>query len=137
MVPLRVMTGMIAALCLASLTSCGREETVSGPDDLTPRAETLVHRLSEGDFNGARTHFDSTMQQALPPEGLREAWTALTRQLGAFQRQVATRTAREQGFAVVYVTCEFERGNADVKVAFDQHRKVSGLWFMPPHSGPE
>jgi len=131
MVPLRLMTGMIAALCLVALVSCGRQETVSGPDDLTPRAETLVQRLSEGDFNGARTHFDSPMQQALPPEGLREAWTALTRQLGAFQRQVATRTAREQGFAVVYVTCEFERGNADVKVAFAENQEIAGLWLLP------
>lgn len=131
MIPLRLMAGMIATLCLASLTSCGREETVSGSDDLTPRAETLVQRLSEGDFNGARTHFDSTMQQALPTERLREAWTGLTRQMGAFQRQVATRTAREQGFSVVYVTCEFERGNAEVKVAFAENQEISGLWFLP------
>lgn len=131
MVPLRLMTGMIAALCLVALVSCGREETVSGPDALTPKAETLVQSLSEGDFNGARTHFDSTMQQALPPEGLREAWTALTRQLGAFQRQLATRTAREQGFSVVYVTCEFERGQADVKVAFAENQEIAGLWFLP------
>ncbi len=131
MVPLRLMTGMIAALCLVALVSCGREETVSGPDDLTPRAEALVQRLSEEDFNGARTHFDSTMQQALPPEGLREAWTALTRQLGTYEGQASTRTAREQGFTVVHVTCEFERGQADVKVAFAENQEIAGLWFLP------
>lgn len=130
MVPLRLMTGMIVALCLVSLVSCGSEENVSGPDNLTPRAEILVQRLSEEDFDGARTHFDSTMQQALPAQGLREAWTALTRQLGTYQGQASTRTAREQGFDVVYITCSFQNGSVDVKVAFDQHGKVSGLWFV-------
>jgi len=128
------MTGIIAALCLVALASCGREEAVSVPDDLTPKAETLVQRLSEGDFDGARTHFDSTMQQAFPPEGLREAWTALTRQLGAFQSQAGTRTAVEQGFGVAYVACEFSKGTIDVKVVFDGKGKVSGLWFVKPES---
>jgi hypothetical protein len=72
------------------------------------------------------------MKQAMPAQKLREAWSSLTGQFGAFKRQAGVRTAKEQGFDVAYVTCEFEKGSASVKVVWDRAGQVGGLWVVPP-----
>ena len=123
---------VLAVLGISCLTSCGGRQRASGPTALTRQAEELVSLLAKGDFQQVTDRFDQAMKGAAPPQKLGEAWTGLTQQLGAFERQTGTRTTREMDYEAVYVHCQFERGRADVKVVFDGNGKVAGLWFVPP-----
>lgn len=124
------------ALCLAigalCLTSCGKRQKTAESGGLAERPQQFVDLLAKGDFETAAEGFDAVMTQAMPAQKLQEAWSSLTGQFGAFEKQAGVRTAKEQGFDVAYVTCEFEKGRANIKVVWDSAGEVSGLWFLPP-----
>jgi len=111
--------------------SCRKQAPPPQSSGIAPTAQRLVELLAKGDFTAAVADFDATMQQALPAPKLGETWRSVGAQFGAFKRQAGVRTATEQGFEVAYVTCEFERSKADVKVVFDRAGKIGGLWFLP------
>jgi hypothetical protein len=131
----RIAIVVLLVVCLAAgLTGCAQRQA-SGTDVAAP-AKGFVELLTKGDFDAATKSFDPTMKQAMSPQQLKNAWTALTTQVGAFQSQVGARTATEQGFDTAYVTCKFAMANVDVKVVFDRQKRISGLWFVPPQPAP-
>jgi hypothetical protein len=71
------------------------------------------------------------MQRVMPPEKLQSVWGQITAQAGEFIRVLSTRSAREVGFRVVYVTCKFAYTPLNIKVVFDREERVRGLWFLP------
>ena len=114
----------VAACALALMPGCGKPS-------ITTMAENLVDSSAKGDFSAATEDFDGTMKNALPPEKLEATWKQIQAQVGAFKSRTGTRQADEQGYKMVYVTCEFERMSLNAKVVFDSSSKVSGLWFLP------
>jgi hypothetical protein len=147
-----IMAGRVVCLLLAAvvgcvfLISCGEphgasvdeavvdEASADGADadgPLVDEAKEFVGLLAAGDFEGAAERFDDTMTAAVPPSDLEKAWQGLS-DLGEYKGQTGVKTARESGFDVVYVTCEFTDGSTAVKVVFDAERRVAGLWFVPP-----
>jgi dienelactone hydrolase len=36
-----------------------------------------------------------------------------------------------QGYEIVFVTCRFESGPVDIKLIYDDERRIAGLWFVP------
>ena len=122
----------LLVLCVALLIGgCGSRRADSSRQNV-PDAERFVDLLAKGDFSDASQRFDETMRQALPPAKLQDAWTAVVGQSGPFRKRLETRTAREQGFDAVYVTCQFEKSALAVKVVFDGSHRITGLWFVPP-----
>lgn len=131
---MKLMAYILLPLCIALLVSCGQpqeKEEISVASDLTPRATEFVTLLAQGDFTNAVVDFDSTMKTAMPPAELQKAWTSLIGQVGSFKKQVSSREAEEMGFDVVYVTCEFEKSQLNIKVVFNDAKEISGLWFVP------
>ena len=131
---MKLMAYSLLPLCIALLVSCGQQaekEEVSVPSDLTPRATEFVTLLAREDYANAVKDFDSTMKTAMSPAELEKAWTSLIGQVGAFKKQVSTREAKEMGFDVVYVTCDFEKSPLNIKVVFNEAKEISGLWFVP------
>jgi hypothetical protein len=99
--------------------------------DLTASAKKQVEAMVLGDFAGVCKNFDQTMQMALPPAKLQEVWTALIGQVGGYKRQTGTRTETVDQYDVVYVACEFERANINIKVVFNKAGQIAGLFFLP------
>jgi len=122
---------VFAGLACALLAGCGKEEQATSSFNAAEKGAEFVNLLAEGKFDIAATWLDPTMAAAMSAAKLQEAWGTLSSK-GAYQGIAGTRTATEQGFAVAYVTCNFEQGAMDVKVVFDQQGRVSGLWFVPP-----
>ena len=98
--------------------------------------QEYVDLLAQGDFAAAVGRFDSTMKSALPEQKLHEAWQAIQKQAGPFQKQLRTHVEKLGGFDVVFVTCQFERAALDAKVVFDAKRQIAGLWFVPSQAAP-
>ncbi|MDX1387586.1 MAG: alpha/beta fold hydrolase [Acidobacteriota bacterium] len=94
-------------------------------------ARVFVTLLSEERFAEAVERYDETMKAALPEPGLRTTWEKMLLSTGAFQKQVAVRTEKIQGYDAVFVTCKFERIYLDIKVVLDRERRVAGLFFHP------
>ncbi len=83
------------------------------------------------DFANAVKNFDNTMKGVMPEAKLQEAWQGLLAQSGSFKKQTGVRQTQEQGFDIVFVTCEFEKSTLNIKVVFNKTNEISGLWFVP------
>lgn len=123
---------LISALVLTiSFISCGEKKDGPKVGDLTPLATGFVELLVKEDFANAVKNFDNTMKGVMPEAKLQEAWQGLLAQSGPFKKQTGVRQTQEQGFDIVFVTCEFEKSTINIKVVFNNANDISGLWFVP------
>ena len=120
---------IVLAVCL--LSSCAHQPKAAQSGDVTASAKAFVDLLVKGDFTGATQTFDATMKAAMPPDKLQTAWTQLSNAAGSFKQQISTRTEQTGDFTTVYVTCEFEKTNLDIKVVYNSAKQITGLWFVP------
>lgn len=125
-----IIVSLVSASCSAK-TQTPAPQDGAGFEELIPAAVTFVDLLSQGQFASATDTFDSTMRGALPEARLQDIWTQLQAQSGAFQKQLGTRTDSQQGYRIVYVTCQFEKASIDVQVVFNTQAQISGLFFKP------
>lgn len=113
-----------------SMSLCGEQKTETPALDLTSKAKDFVAMLAQEDYAGVVATFDTKMKSVMPESKVAEAWTSIQSQVGMFKKQTGVRQTKEQGFDVVYVTCEFEQRKVDIKVVYNSSQQVSGLWFQ-------
>jgi dienelactone hydrolase len=99
--------------------------------DLIAAAKTFVDILARKDFAAAVAQFDDTMKSAMPLTKLQETWNAVLSQVGIFKQQGKTRTEKRGAYTVVIVTSDFQNAALDIKVVFDQTKRIAGLFFAP------
>jgi dienelactone hydrolase len=120
---------LLVVLCIPTMIFAAQQPVTA--DGLTARAKQFIDFLAKEDFANATKNFDATMAKVLPEEKVRELWTTLNKQVGAYKKQVATRTDKAGKYDVVFVTCEFERMSLDAKIVFDNQQQITGLFFLP------
>lgn len=129
---MKIYVLLISALVLMiSFISCGEKKDGPKVGDLTPLATGFVESLVKEDFANAVKNFDSTMKGVMSEAKLQEVWKELLAQSGSFKKQTGVRQTQEQGFNIVFVTCEFEKSTINIKVVFNNANEISGLWFVP------
>lgn len=120
-------------LLLSNIAGCGGAGGTSstGNDEMTAMARSLVETVAAGDYAAAVENSNEAMRQTVTPDQLQQAWDSLLQQIGPFQEISGTSTSTASGMEVVLVTCRFEKASLDVKIAFDQDKKVAGLFVVP------
>jgi len=126
---MKYAVNLIVTFCVLFI-ACDQEQVAGAPDFTTP-GKGFVEMLAKGNYAGAFAKFDATMKDAMPVEQIEAAWTSLLANTGEFDKIAGVRQAQEQGYDVVYVTCEFEKSQLDVKVVYNNKKEVAGLWFLP------
>jgi uncharacterized protein len=96
--------------------------------------EQFVDQLAKGDFSAAVKEFDVAMNNAAPPDKLKQIWESLVAQVGPLKARLSARTERLGEYDGVFVTCQFEKTKLDVKVVFNRSKQISGLFFVPSKS---
>ena len=110
-----------------TVSGCAKQKSASS--SLTTSATNFVTQLEKGEFSAAEDNFHPQMKSALPPDKLKDLWNSLNSQYGAFKGQAGTREAKEGGYDIVYVTCEFEKTKMDLKIVF-VNGTIGGLWIV-------
>lgn len=112
-----------------SAMSTGQKNPAS---TLIVKAQCCLDAMIKGDFQAAVRDFDAAMLQALGPDKLEQLWKKEIPALaGPFKKQLGARQEACQGYEVVLVTCEFEKGPMDARVVFDKAGKIAGFGFAP------
>src|ERR1043165_2165538 len=126
------VVGLLLVLSMFSITIVAQTQ-----DDLTSAARAFVELLVKQDFTTAVAQFDDTMKTALPDTKLRETWTAVLAQAGAFKQAGKARTEKRGEYTIVVLTCDFQNAALDIKVVFDQAKRAAGLFFAPAATNVE
>lgn len=102
------------------------------PDEFTKAGSDFVTLMQNEKFADAVAHFDGAMTKALPESKLRSVWQDLIKEGGPFQKQLGVSEKSYWGSRLVLVTCQFERKAFGIRVVYDSHQRISGLWIVEP-----
>ncbi|MBN1680490.1 MAG: alpha/beta fold hydrolase [Anaerolineae bacterium] len=133
----RVICGCLIVFMAVMVLPASVHAQDNPPGDLEAIAQQLIDRWIAGDYEGAAEHFDSTMQDVLPPDKLRETWQSLEAQVGAFQGQLGVLTESDGTSTAVIIVLQFEVMALDARVSFNADGQVQGLFFSPSTAKPE
>jgi len=92
-------------------------------------ARAFVGMFVNGEDAKCVALFDTTMKALMPESKVKEARDSVFVRFGSFKNQLQTKTQKYMVYDIVFVTCQFERDRADVRVVLDASRKVAGLFF--------
>ena len=100
----------------------------------TPIAKAIafVSMLAQGNFDGAGADFTDQMKQAAPAAKLREFWSGVQSQAGAFQNTGDTSVVVQGGYTTVIVRTNFKLQAVGIALAFDSAGKIAGMHLVPP-----
>jgi dienelactone hydrolase len=125
---------LLAAGAFASLALVGAskaDDAKKSEEVRIDRAKAMVKALFKEDWEAAGKDFDEAMKKALPPDKIKATAAQIKGAVGAFKKQLGTRTEKAGKYEVVYVTCEFEKFKLDARIVFDADNKITGLFFRP------
>jgi dienelactone hydrolase len=94
-------------------------------------ARQFLDLLRQGKFPEATQRFDTRMAASLPPDALRQAWSALGAQAGEFKNELSQGSEKVAGMTVVTLGLQFEKAALNMVVSFDAANRISGLGFTP------
>lgn len=123
-----VVLGVVLFGCMVQVSKTAPEGVTANED----MARAVAQALVDGDFAGARSNFDETMEAAPPAAGLESAWNGQTGALGAFQELGETRVEYVADNPCVFVPVVFAQGEIVVQVTQDAAgEQVTGLYLRP------
>lgn len=125
-----VIVPTILFLVIASQPSVLRSQDTSTQHEIAA-ARAFVEQMVKQDFSAAVAPFDDTMKTAMPAAKLQETWDAVLKEIGPFKQAGKTRTEKQGSYTIVFVTCAFQKATIDIKVVFDQSKRIAGLLFTP------
>jgi hypothetical protein len=103
-------------------------------ESMEESARAVAELLRKRNFDQVIARFDDDMKADMSPYPLEMSWSHVISHLGEFKSvKLAT---KDPEFDLVDVTCEFENGDAIVRVSFDPYGKISGLWLLPLETEP-
>ena len=76
--------------------------------------------------------FDDTMKSAISEQKLDEIWKSLPSQCGNYLGSGDAIASLVQGIVVVNQLLDFEKTDLDIRLAFSDRNKISGLYFVQP-----
>ncbi|MDQ3071322.1 MAG: alpha/beta fold hydrolase [Acidobacteriota bacterium] len=95
------------------------------------RAKAFFDLLVKQDFAGAVATFNDAMLKAMPEAKLKEFWTTVISQAGAFQKHESERVEPRGANRTVILRSAFARMKADVSISIDAAGRVGGLGMRP------
>ena len=99
------------------------------PASMEESAKAVANLLRQKNFDQVVERFNDDFKTDMGPFTLDMSWSHVVSHLGEFKSvKLAT---KDPEFDVVDVSCQFENGDATVRVSFDPYGKISGLWLLP------
>jgi hypothetical protein len=92
--------------------------------------------LIDEEFSDLVANFDRNLSKSLTPRQVRQVWNETKRLAGVFKRILDVTSAKDQGFDVVDLRCQFESARFVLRVSFNASREIGGIWLLPANSTP-
>lgn len=128
----RLVSIFLALMITAFLELKAQQPNAGEKDSAIARAKAFVGLLSKEEHAECIEFFDSTMKAVMPLEKLKGAWDTVLVRVGPFKKQLRAWSQKYRVYDIVFVTCEFEKDSADVRVVLDERKQVAGLFFSKP-----
>jgi uncharacterized protein DUF3887 len=95
------------------------------------KTEAILKNLQDGKTADIVKEFDERMAREVPEPRLKQAWSGVLAQFGAFKGINERREGQTQGRQAVELFLSFEKETIVQRAVFDKDGKVTGLVFQP------
>lgn len=126
-----VASSVAAAQQTVAAQEPAAQQQTPAPSPHVDKARAFVDLLVKRDFAAAVAGFDATMTKMLTEAKLREFWTTVVTQAGAFQAIDDVRAQPRGPYTAVVMTSSFERAKADITVVYDAAGRIAGFNIRP------
>ncbi len=115
------------------LTSCSDPGPAGPPleGDVSDLASEFINSLVGQKYDRAYDFFNTEMRKAMSERQLRQTWERTLAQLGAYKGEVEKTIDEVEEYTAINVITDFENDRINIRVVFDQDKRVAGLWFHP------
>ena len=111
--------------------------SLPGPSaDVESRAKKILQMLIDEKFSDVAGRFDRNLSRSLTPRQMRQVWSEMKQRAGVFKRILDVSLAKDEGFEVVDIRCQFEGARMVLRVAFNANAEIGGLWLLSANSTP-
>ena len=132
-----ILPVIIVSLLLILITiGCTQIENGHQPPEeqtIEEKAIALMNHFNNGTFQQAYDlYLNEEIKNLTTPQDLQMIWNGIVNMYGDLINIQSTRTTQEQGYDIVFVTCEYDKlGVLDTRVVFDTNHSIAGLQFVP------
>ena len=120
----------VAVLGIVAIAGVHARQT--HPDSAVDHAKRILDLLRGEKFEEVAKEFNAQVAAALSESQLRQAWSTIGQQAGAFTSFIDQRvTTPAAGITTVVLGCQFAKTAMTVTITFDGDEKIAGLFFAP------
>lgn len=127
--------GSLAALALLGL-SCGMPAMASSSAACTAHGQAALTAWTQGKYDQVGKDFSAEAANAMPPAKLKQAWTGLQEQWGAFKSLGRLEPRTLQGHDVLVAPMIFTQMSGAALVACDGSDHIIGFRVLPAAALP-
>jgi hypothetical protein len=130
----RITIWFVLGVSVVSL-GCGREAGAldpSAPENapVVEEARRVADEIDQGDYGEVRKRFDTLMRGSVSEDQLARGWEEFERLKGAMRSQGRVELFKRGEYTVVNVELDMQEQDAQLRVTFDDDRKIHGLFLF-------
>lgn len=98
----------------------------------TDLAISLLGKLQRTQYDSCQTMFDTIVSNKINADVMKQIWESMPRYMGEFQSYGDIRAEKRDSMEKVLVRCAFAKTKMDLQLSFNQQKKITGIFFLPP-----
>lgn len=93
---------------------------------------SFVKQLERHQYDSCYAMFDTIIANKFSVAMLEQMWQSLPRYMGEYKGYSTITSEKKDALDVISVRCEFEKTKMDLQFSFNDHKKIVGMFFVPP-----
>jgi dienelactone hydrolase len=95
---------------------------------------SFIKKLERQQFDSCFAMFDTVMANKFNAGMLESMWGTMPKYMGEYKGYSTIESTKRDSIDVVAVRCEFEKTKMDLQFAYNDAKKIIGMYFVPPKS---
>lgn len=108
--------------------------TIGFAQAVTQLSEEFLNKMNRNQFDSCQSYFDESVRDKINANMMRSMWERVPSFVGEFKSYNNIRTEKIDTLDIVLITCAFEKTKLDLKLSYNDKKKIVGIFFVPPKS---
>lgn len=93
-------------------------------------SESFLNKMLRSQFDSCQDYFDASVRDKINAGIIQSMWEKIPNYVGDFKSYTNIRTEKADTLEFVLITCAFEKTKLDLKLVYNQPKKIVGIFFQ-------